>query len=46
MLGLIPLIPGGANLTGNIAITMSLAVMTLIITVFSANKNYSTSDST
>ena len=40
MLGLIPLIPGGANLTGNIAITMSLAVMTLIITVFSANKNY------
>lgn len=40
LLGLIPLIPGGANLTGNIAITMTLAVFTFIITIFSANKNY------
>lgn len=40
LLGLIPLIPGGANLTGNIAITMTLAVFTFIITLFSANKNY------
>ncbi len=40
LLGLIPVFPGGANLTGNIAITMSLAVMTLLITIFSANKHY------
>jgi F-type H+-transporting ATPase subunit a len=40
LLGLVPLIPGGANLTGNIAVTMALAVMTFLITVFSANKNY------
>ncbi|MBV6452789.1 MAG: ATP synthase subunit a [Bacteroidia bacterium] len=40
LLGLIPVFPGGANLTGNIAITMSLAVMTLLVTVFSANKHY------
>lgn len=40
LLGLIPLFPGGANLTGNIAVTMSLAVMTLLITIFSANKHY------
>jgi F-type H+-transporting ATPase subunit a len=40
LLGLVPLIPGGANLTGNIAITMALAVMTFLITLFSANKNY------
>jgi F-type H+-transporting ATPase subunit a len=40
MLGLIPIIPGGANLTGNIAVTMTLAVFTLLITNFSGNKNY------
>jgi F-type H+-transporting ATPase subunit a len=40
LLGLIPLVPGGANVTGNIAITMSLALLTFIITSFSANKNY------
>lgn len=40
LLGLVPLFPGGANLTGNIAVTMSLAVMTLLITIFSANKHY------
>ncbi|MCJ8166135.1 F0F1 ATP synthase subunit A [Pontibacter sp. E15-1] len=37
MLGLMP---GGANLTGNIAVTLVLAVMTLLITVFSGNKSY------
>lgn len=40
LLGLIPLAPGGANVTGNIAITMSLALLTFIITTISANKNY------
>ena len=40
LLGLIPIIPGGANLTGNIAITMVLALLTFVITSFSANKNY------
>ena len=37
---MIPVFPGGANLTGNITITLFLAVCTLLITVFSGNKNY------
>ena len=37
---LLGLIPGGANLTGNIAVTFSLALITLLITVFSGNKDY------
>ena len=37
MLGLMP---GGANLTGNIAVTFSLALMTLLITIFTGNKDY------
>jgi len=40
MLGLIPFFPGGANITGNITITMLLAVFTFIITTFSGNKHY------
>lgn len=40
MLGLIPIFPGSANLSGNIAFTLVLAVFTLIATVFSGNKNY------
>jgi F-type H+-transporting ATPase subunit a len=40
LLGIIPIIPGGANLTGNIAITGVLAIITFIITSLSANKNY------
>jgi F-type H+-transporting ATPase subunit a len=40
MLGLIPIPPGGANLTGNIAVTMVLALFTFVITTFSGNKNY------
>jgi F-type H+-transporting ATPase subunit a len=40
MLGLIPIFPGGANLTGNIAVTMSLALITFIITTVNGNKNY------
>lgn len=37
---LLGLLPGAANLTGNIAVTMSLAVLTFLITNFSGNKNY------
>ncbi len=37
---LLGLMPGGANLTGNIAVTMMLAVTTFIITTVSANGNY------
>jgi len=40
LLGLIPFFPGGANLTGNIAITMVLALFTFAITTFSGNKSY------
>lgn len=40
IMGLFPFFPGGANLTGNIAVTMVLAIFTFIITNFSANKNY------
>jgi F-type H+-transporting ATPase subunit a len=40
-MGLIPFpMPFGGNLTGNIAITVTLAVLTFIITHVSANKNY------
>jgi len=37
--GLIPIF-NGANVSGNIAFTFTLAIFTFIITTFSANKNY------
>ncbi len=40
MLGLIPIPPAGANLMGNIAVTMVLAVLTFIITTVSGTKDY------
>ncbi len=40
LLGLVPFFPGGANITGNIAVTMVLAVFTMLITNFSGNKGY------
>jgi len=40
LLGLIPFMPGGSNVTGNIAVTMTLAVFTFIITSVSGNKHY------
>lgn len=40
MLGLIPVFPGGANLTGNIAVTAVLALATAIITNINGNKHY------
>ncbi|NPA67134.1 MAG: F0F1 ATP synthase subunit A [Chlorobi bacterium] len=40
LMGLVPIFPGGANLTGNIAVTMVLALFTFVITTFSGNKEY------
>ncbi|MFC2129536.1 F0F1 ATP synthase subunit A [Bacteroidota bacterium] len=40
LLGLIPFFPFGANVTGNIAVTMVLAVCTLLITNISGNRSY------
>lgn len=37
---LLGLLPAGANLTGNIAVTLVLAFITLLVTNFSANKSY------
>ena len=39
-MGLIPIFPFGANVTGNIAVTMVLALFTFGITTFSGNKHY------
>jgi len=39
-LGLIPVFPGGANVTGNIAVTIVLAAFVLVITLFIGNKHY------
>lgn len=40
LLGLIPIYPAGANVTGNIAVTLVLALLTFIITNVSAGKEY------
>ena len=40
MLGLVPLFPGGANVTGNIAVTFVLAMVTFLIVNFSGSKEY------
>lgn len=40
MLGLIPIFPGGANLTGNIAVTLVLAFFTFVITNINGKKIY------
>jgi len=40
ILGLIPVFPAGANVTGNIAVTFVLAFMTFIITNATAGKEY------
>jgi F-type H+-transporting ATPase subunit a len=40
MLGLIPFLPGGANLTGNISITVVLATITFLLVNFNGNKYY------
>lgn len=40
ILGLIPVFPGGANVTGNIAITMVLALIAFVVINISGNKDY------
>lgn len=40
LLGLVPFFPGGANLTGNIAFTMTLAVLTMLMTNLNGSKDY------
>jgi len=40
LLGLVPFFPGGFNLTGNIAVTLSLSFIVLIVINFSGNKYY------
>lgn len=40
LLGLIVVFPGGANVTGNIAVTMVLAIMTFMMTNFFGTKVY------
>ena len=40
LLGLVVIFPGGANLTGNIAVTLVLALLTLILTNVLGTKHY------
>ena len=40
LLGLMPFFPGGANVTGNLAVTLVLAVFTFIVTNFNGNGHY------
>ena len=40
LLGLVPIFPFGTNVTGNIAVTLVLALFTFFITSINANKHY------
>lgn len=40
LLGLVVVFPGGANLTGNIAVTLVLSILTFFVTNIFANKHY------
>jgi len=40
LMGLVPFFPGGANLTGNIAVTLVLALITFVIVTVNGNKHY------
>ncbi len=40
LMGLVPFFPFSANVSGNIAFTLTLAVLTLLVVQFSGNKNY------
>ncbi|MDO4510507.1 MAG: F0F1 ATP synthase subunit A [Bacteroidales bacterium] len=40
LLGLIVIFPGGANLTGNLSVTLVLAVLTFLVTNLTGNKEY------
>ena len=39
-MGIIPIFPGGANVTGNIAVTMTLALFTFFAINLNGNKHY------
>jgi F-type H+-transporting ATPase subunit a len=40
LLGMVPFFPGGANVSGNIAFTLTLALFTFIITTVNGKKHY------
>ena len=40
LMGIVPFFPGGANVTGNIAVTGVMALFTFLITSFSGNRGY------
>lgn len=40
LLGLVPIFPGGANVTGNISVTLVLAGITFLLILFNSNKHY------
>lgn len=40
ILGLIPIFPAGGNISGNIAVTATLAIITFLITNISGNRHY------
>lgn len=40
LLGLVPFFPGGANITGNLAVTLTLAVITFFVVNLNGNKDY------
>jgi F-type H+-transporting ATPase subunit a len=40
LLGLVPFFPGSANVTGNIGVTMTLALITFFVTNLNGNKHY------
>ncbi|MEM9930759.1 MAG: F0F1 ATP synthase subunit A, partial [Bacteroidota bacterium] len=40
LFGLVPIFPGSANVTGNIAVTLCLALLVFIITNINGNKHY------
>ena len=40
LLGLIPIFPGSSNVTGNIAVTMMLAIIAAFVAYFNGNRHY------
>lgn len=40
LFGLIPFFPGGVNITGNLAVTFTLAIFTFVVTNINGNKHY------
>ena len=40
LMGLVPFFPGGANVSGNISITLALAAFTFVLTLIHGNRHY------